>query len=204
MADGITTQHSTLASAPDATKFSTKDCSASGIGQAFIQIPAYANSTPVERLARAFGTNTSLSFAAGLQSLSSSSTVGQVSASVDLTTEPYEDVLVQMIVKPTNSGSPTGFVEVYGIASDDNSTWTGDVSSYAGSNGSYTLGAAGSPNLEVLGYIKIHANTVQYSRTFSVRQAFGMVPPNLAVVVVNNCGIALNSSGNSGSYRGRY
>lgn len=143
---------------------------------------------------------TALSFAAGLQSLATSATVGQVCTEVDLSANTTnKDVVVQMVVKGTNSGSPTGTVDIYVLTSLDGTTYDGDTA-YSGTNGSYTLGAAGSQNLTRLGSIKIHANNTSYQHSWSLFATLGYRPIWFAIVVINNCGIALASSGNSGSY----
>lgn len=152
---------------------------------------------------RALGSDTSLSFAAGLQSLASSATAGTVSAEVDLSTIVPNDVIVHMKVQMTTAGSPTGFVEVYVLSSNDGTIYTGDTN-YSGTAAAYTLGAAGSPNLTLATVIKAHANTAAYTQAFSLKQVLGFVPAFFALVIVNNTGIALHSSGNGGTYRAEW
>lgn len=151
-----------------------------------------------------WGSTTAMSWAAGLQSLATSSTAGHVSAEVDVSSLPAEDVLITVYVTMTTVGSPTGLVDVYALASLDGTTYGGDVSSYTGTAAAYSLGAAGSQNLRYLGSIKPHANTNKYADTYSLRAAYGMVPPFFALVILNNSGIALHSSGNGSDYRIRY
>lgn len=150
------------------------------------------------------GTTTALTFAAGLQSLATSATVGQVSAEVDNTTNLFDEVEVTVTAQMTTAGTPTGLIEVYLLASLDGTKYNGDVSSYSGTEASYTLGAAGSPNLIPLGVIRPHANTSTYRGVFSIAQTLGSVPPFWAIVIVNNSAIALHSSGNGADYRGIY
>jgi len=150
-----------------------------------------------------WGTATAMSFAAGLQSLASSSTAGTASAEVDLSTVAVDDVLVTVKITMTTAGSPTGLVEVYVLTSLDGTTYSGDTT-YSGTAAAYTLGAAGSINLTPGTYIKPHANTNAYQGSFSLRSACGFVPPYWALVIVNNSGIALHSSGNGADYRVRY
>lgn len=143
---------------------------------------------------------TALTFAAGLQSLTASATVGQVSGEIDLTAASPTDVAVQMTF--THSGSaPSGSqtYEVYVLSSFDGTVYDGDTS-YSGAAGAYTLGAAASINLTQLGVIRAHAAAGVYSHTWSLKNALGFTPRFFAIVVINNAGTALASSGNSGAY----
>lgn len=162
-----------------------------------------ARKTGVEALAGSWAATVALSWAAGLQSLATSATVGQASAEVDLTAEGADDVQVTVYVTMTTAGTPTGYVDVYVLTSVDGTTYSGDTS-YSGTAAAYTLGAAGSPNPRWAGSIKPHANTNKYACEFSLRSVLGYVPAFFAVVVVNNSAIALHSSGNGADYRARY
>lgn len=155
------------------------------------------------RDAGTLGSNTSLTFAAGLQSLASSTTAGTASAEVDLTGEAAQDVAVVGQFQMTTAGSPTGYVDVFVIWSNDGTIYTGDTS-YSGTAAAYTLGAAGSANMTLLFSVKPHANTAAYQGGASLRAVLGFVPPFFALVVLNSSGIALHSSGNGATYRIQY
>lgn len=142
---------------------------------------------------------TALTFAAGLQSLANSTTVGQASAEVDLSADStHKDVIVQMS-HSTAAGSPTGTVDIYVLTSLAGTVYDGDTS-YSGTAASYTLGAAGSQNLTKLGSMKMHAAATLYSHTWSLFGALGFRPIWFSIVVVNASGLALASSGQGGSY----
>jgi hypothetical protein len=112
-----------------------------------------------------------------------------------------KDVLVMGEFQMTTAGTPTGLVEVYAIGSLDGTEYSGDTS-YSGTGAAYTLGAAGSPNLTLIGVVRPHANTGTYRGMFSLASAFGgYVPPFWAIVVVNNSAIALHTSGSTVTYR---
>lgn len=164
--------------------------------------PVPTTAGPQEVIQREWGSATSL-LSTGLNSLASSSTAGYASAEVDLTTTYPDDVLVACTYKMTTSGSPTGFVETYVITSLDGTTYSGDTT-YSGSAAAYTLGAAGSANLRLACLVKAHANTNAYQGEFSLKSVLGYVPAFFAIVVVNNTGIALHTSGSDVSYRVRY
>lgn len=143
---------------------------------------------------------TALSFAAGLQSLSASATVGQASAEVDLSALDLRDVIVQMTL--THSGSaPSGTqaYEIYCITSLDGTVYDGDTN-YSGTAASYTLAAAASINLAQLGAMRAHAASGVYSHSWSLLSQLGFIPKYFAIVVINNAGTALHSSGNGGNY----
>lgn len=158
--------------------------------------------SPIVQGGTRWGSTTAITFNASLQSLANSTTVGQVSTEVDLTATYYSDVLVFPYVTMTTAGSPTGVVTIYILASLDGTNYSGDTN-YSGTNGGYTLGAAGSMNLPFGTSIKPHANTNRYNgKPISLRALFGVIPPFFAVVVLNSSGIALHSSGNGADYRG--
>lgn len=157
---------------------------------------------PQETAVREYGSTTSL-LSAGLNSLATSTTVGYASNEVDLTAIYADDVLFVVTYKMTTSGSPTGYIDTFLLASLDGTTYSGDTT-YSGTAASYTLGAASSPNLRWACSVKAHANTAAYQGEFSVKAVMGYVPAFLAVVVLNNTGIALHTSGSDVSYRVRY
>src|SRR4051794_9167749 len=118
---------------------------------------------------------TSLTFAAGLQSLANSTTAGQASAEVDLSADStHKDVVVQM-AHSTAAGAPTGTVDIYVITSLAGTIYNGDTN-YSGTAAAYTLGAAGSQNLTKLGSIKMHAAATLYQHSWSLFAALGFRP----------------------------
>jgi hypothetical protein len=148
----------------------------------------------------AWQTTTSL-LSTGLNGLAASNTAGYASNEVDMSAYQPTDVIVYGKFQMTTSGSPTGLITVYLLASLDGTDYTGDTS-YSGSAAAYTLGAANSANLVPLFTVKPHANTNTYLGAASIRQRFGSVPPFWAVVVLNDANsVALHSSGSEITYR---
>lgn len=150
-----------------------------------------------------WGTTTSL-LSTGLNSLAASNTAGYASAKVDMTGEAAMDVVVYGKFQMTTSGSPTGLITVYAIGSNDGTDFSGDTS-YSGSAGAYTLGAANSGNLVPLFTVKPHANSGVYRGVGSLRARFGFVPPFFGIVVINDANsVALHTTGSEITYRIQY
>jgi hypothetical protein len=148
----------------------------------------------------AYDTTGTLTWNASAATLAASATVGQVCTEVDNTTTLYVDVLVLPKITIAASGTITGQVEFYLLSSADGTTYSGDTS-YSGTNGSYTLGAAGSPNPTYFGALKMHALSGAYTGAFSIVRALGYMPSWWAVVVINNSGGAAFTAC-SAQYRG--
>lgn len=119
--------------------------------------------------------------------LAQSATVGRASAAVDFSTAVPTDVMIEASV---SIGSTAGVVELYGLGSLNGTIYNGDVPGYTGTDTSYTLLTAGSQNLPLIGTVRL-TNTAIMRGLFSVRQAFGFVPPWLSILVINNTGAPL-------------
>jgi hypothetical protein len=132
-----------------------------------------------------------------LNSLAASATVGRASTAVNMSSNIPYDV---MLMAAFNSTGSSGVVEVYGVGSIDGTDWSGDRSGWNGTNQSYTLEAPGSLNMALIGTVRCYAASTIYRGLFSLRQAFGFVPPWWAVVVVNNTSGALASFANYVKY----
>lgn len=165
-------------------------------------------SVPVDgsdALVRTWATAASMTFAAGAQTLASSSTVGSISDVVDLSQTGYDDLWFEVTAK-TAAGSPTAAnLGLYVLCSFDGTSFPGDVT-YTGSNGSYTLtGASNTANFLTLPSPQMYTGNVSVRRVVSWSQAFPSIgiPAYFSVLVVNNTSLAL-STGITVKYRGRY
>jgi hypothetical protein len=143
---------------------------------------------------------TALTFAAGLQGLVSSTTVGQVCTEVDDHLATTKDVDVQVTVVGAASGTLTDkIVDVYCLTSLDGTSYDGDTS-YSGANGSYTMAAANSQNPKRLGSLWIYALGGTARGSWSLFDRLGFRPLWWSILIVNHTGIALAASGNGASY----
>lgn len=139
----------------------------------------------------------------GINSLGQSTTAGFAAAEIDNTTNLYDDVLIvaQFV---WSTGTPTGYMELYALGSNDGTIYSGDTS-YSGTGASYTLASAGKTgNMNFLGIVDPIAASSTRQGVFSLASAFGgRVPPFWTVVVLNNTGAtALASSGSTVKGRG--
>lgn len=132
----------------------------------------------------AYGSATSITIT--LNSLGSGSIA--VATEVVNTTDLFEDVLIELLLDPGTAASPFA-INVYISTSIDET------------NFSETTNVE---NMVFLGSIYAPSTTALRARAFSVAQAMGTVPPEWKLVVQNQSGAALNSSGNSAQYRGVY
>lgn len=134
------------------------------------------------------GTKTALTTSA-LNSLASATYVS--AGTIDLTTDDPLDVLVEVSATPgTVSGNKQ--VVVFAKVSLDGSTWT------SGPETGTT--ATDEPNLKFIGTVPCNTNSTQQVNTLSVVSALGFIPPHLEIVVKNDTGAALASSGHSVHY----
>src|SRR5678810_1115505 len=127
---------------------------------------------------------TAMTFAAGLQSLASSTTAAQASAEVDLSADTtHKDVIVQATIVGAATGTLTDkLVDVFCLTSLDGTNYDGDTA-YSGTAAAYTLTAAGSPNMRRLGSLSINANTgVTCRGTWSLLDRLGFRPIWFAIV----------------------
>lgn len=127
------------------------------------------------------------------------------STAINNTTPLMLDALVQVMVHTNGSGtSANGYVSLYVYGSIDGaSTYSGGAT---GSDAAITLTSP--PNHRLLGTITANANNTSYkSALFSVAAAFGgVLPARWGIIVDNQTGAALNSTGGNhkASYQGVY
>lgn len=134
------------------------------------------------------GTKTALTTSA-LNSLASATYVS--AGTIDLTAADPLDVLVEVAATPgTVSGNKQ--VVVFAKVSLDGSTWT------SGPETGTT--ATDEPNLKFIGTVPCNTNSTQQVNTLSVVSALGFIPPHLEIVIKNDTGAALASSGHSVHY----
>lgn len=134
------------------------------------------------------GTKTALTTSA-LNSLASATYVS--AGTIDLTAADPLDVLVEVAATPgTVSGNKQ--VVVFAKVSLDGSTWTSGPET--GST------ATDEPNLKFIGTVPCNTNSTQQINTLSVVSALGFIPPHLEIVIKNDTGAALASSGHSVHY----
>ena len=138
----------------------------------------------------------------GLNSLAQSTTAGFASAKIDNTTNLYDDVLItaQFV---WSTGTPTGYMELYALGSNDGTIFSGDTS-YSGTSAAYTIASAGKvSNLAFLGIVDPIAASSTRQGFFSLAAAFnGRVPAFWAIVCLNNTGATALSTGNTITGRG--
>jgi hypothetical protein len=138
----------------------------------------------------------------GLDSLAASATVGVAAAEIDNTSNLYVDVLVVCQFVWAGSGGVTGFMEVYGLASNDGTIYSGDTS-YSGAAAAYTLAAAGSPNMGPPVLVAPQAVSATKRAAFMLSTLFGgKLPPFWSLVFVNNSGGAALATGSTVTGRG--
>ena len=108
---------------------------------------------------------------------------------VDLTAVNPVDEIVELQVTP---GTVSGYykqVQVYVKASLDGTNYTSGPES-----GTTTTD---DPNLYMLGFIPCGTNSTAQKKVFSLRNALGFIPAKYKIIIFNNTGAALASSGNS-------
>lgn len=126
-----------------------------------------------------------------LASLSSAS--ARASATIDNTTNLFDDVLVQLIIKSGASGvTSTGVVNVYAAGSVDGGTTFAENAT--GSDAGITLTVP--PNAKLIGQINMVATAhTYYSEPFSVASAFnGVLPQKFVIIVENQSGGAFDAT----------
>lgn len=134
------------------------------------------------------GSRTSLTTSA-LDSLASATYVS--AGAIDLTSADPLDVLIEVAATPgTVSGNKQ--VVVFAKVSLDGTNWT------TGPETGTT--ATDETNLKFLGTVPCNTNSTQQVNTLSVVSALGFVPAHLEIVIKNDTGAALASSGHSVYY----
>lgn len=139
-----------------------------------------------------------------LNSLANSATVGRQATVIDNSSNLYIDALLTLIVSTSSSslGSPN-IVSVYVSGSEDGTNFDQDTAVMGASDAGYTIDSP--TNLKQLRPINCSTSSKVYNMVFSIASAFGgVMPRKWTIVVVNNTGQSLNSSGNSTSYSGIY
>lgn len=118
------------------------------------------------------------------------------STAVDNTTSLFMDATVQIKVKTNAAGtSATGRVDVFVYATADGTNYSGGASG---------VDAAFSNNLDqliYLGSLPAVANATTYNAVFKLSKAFGYggIPAKWGVILQNNSGAALDSTGGNHS-----
>lgn len=116
---------------------------------------------------------------------------GRQSTAVDNTSNLFADVLLMLKSRSPASGtSATGYLLIYAYGSVDGG------SSYSG-NATGTDGALTPINMNLVGRVDMTANGTDYkSPIMSIAAAFGgVMPSHWGIVVVNNSGGTLDSTG---------
>lgn len=144
-----------------------------------------------------FGTTTALTIT--LTSLANAA--ARESTAIDNTTNLFLDAMLYVSVKLT-AGTPAAGagVDVYAYASVDETNYTDNAT---GADAALTMRST--PNLILLGRIMTSAaGALTWKQMFvSIAGAFGgILPPKWGIVIDNQSGFALDSSGNALSYRG--
>lgn len=137
-----------------------------------------------------------------LNSLAASATVGRQATVVDNTGNLYIDALAEVIISTSASAlAAPNVVNVYVSGSGDSTNFDQDSAVMGASDAGYTIDAT--TNLRLAAIINCSTSSKVYNKTFSVAQLFGgVMPVKWTIVVVNNTGQSLLSSGNSASYTG--
>lgn len=131
------------------------------------------------------------------------STSGRESTAVDNSTSLFMDVKLALKIRTNAAGtSSTGRVDVYAYASVDGSTYSG------GATGTDAAYSGNLDQLIYLGSVPAVANSTTYAGLFSMSKAFGYggIPTKWGIVISNQSGAALDSTGGNHSavYQGVY
>jgi hypothetical protein len=115
----------------------------------------------------------------------------RASAAVDNSSNLFDDALVTLKIKTNAAGtSATGYCNIYAFASSNAGTYYSDGAS--GSDSAQTL----TKNARLIGVMSTIANATTYqSGPYSIAQAFGSMPRNWGIIVENQSGAALDSTG---------
>lgn len=137
------------------------------------------------------------SITATLNSLANGS--ARESTAVDNSSNRFADAMVMVKLSANSSGvSSTGTATIYAYGTaDGGSTYTDGCD---GADGAHTPNGA----LKILDVVPVDANsdTVE-AGPYSIAEAFGgVLPEEWGIVVQNDSGAALNSTGNSAHYQG--
>ncbi len=153
-----------------------------------------------------YATSTALA-CTSYNSLASSTTTG-VAASAVATTGTGNNVVDALVTVALTVGaitpSATTNILIWAVASEDGTNFAGAASGSVesfGADSAETLGSFGN-NMRYLGMIHAHtASILLRSSPLSIASAFGgIMPRKWQIVIQNQTGVALSSSGNSISY----
>ena len=134
------------------------------------------------------GSRTSLTTTA-LNSLASATYVS--AGVIDVSTVDPLDVVVEVEATPGTVAGNKQLVVFARVSMDGTNYSTGPVSGTT---------ATDEPNLKFLGTVPINTNATLQRNALSVVSALGYVPPYLEIVVKNDSGAALASSGHAVNY----
>lgn len=151
-----------------------------------------------------YGSSTSISFGTALNSLAASTTTGFAQA-VPVTT-PTANNIVDCQARITLVGAGTVvtpfMAAIFVSGSEDGTTFTDGVSN---STADALTTSANGNNLRFLGTVMIPTAAAYVSEPMSIASAFGGVLPKAwCLVVQNQTGVTLASSGHSASYTAVY
>ena len=147
-----------------------------------------------------YGTSTAITIT--LNSLGDSATVGRQSTVIDNTSNLYDDAEVTVILKTSGTMATPFAAFVYLFGSEDGTNYTQDDGVMGASDAAYTVNAAS--NLKGPFVISVPTTAKIYNAVIGSVASFfgGNMPRKWGIVVVNDSGAALDSTGNSASYTG--
>jgi hypothetical protein len=138
-----------------------------------------------------------------LNSLAASATAGRQSTVIDNTSNLYDDAMVTVVISTSSSAlaSPNVVTCYISAEFDGVPNYDQDSAVMGASDAAYTIDSP--TNLRLAAIINCSTSSKVYNKSFSVANACGGVMPSKWVLVVTNqTGQSLNSSGNSASYCG--
>lgn len=118
------------------------------------------------------------------------------SASIDNGTNGYDDAQVGGFIDTTGT---SGTISIFAFASaDDGTTYSGGATGTAGETSSVNLS-----EMELLGVVEVDAAGVYEFGPYSIAGAFGYVPEDWGIAVLNSSGAALDAvAGTDLHYKG--
>lgn len=136
-----------------------------------------------------------------LNSLATSTTAGRSTLAWDNTSTKYLDIAMTIRVR-TNASAPTGVkgCYVYVYASIDGTNFSGSSAEAVGTDIAVTFDSPS--NLLGPFFISCPAASTTYELDITFASLFGYVPQKGGVVIQNQTGNALNSSGNTVTFSG--
>lgn len=138
-----------------------------------------------------------------LNSLTSSTTAARQSTAIDNTSNLYDDAMVTVVISTSSSSlaAPNAVYCYISAEFDAVPNYDQDTGVMGATDAAYTLDNP--TNLRLGAIINCSTNSKVYNKSFSVAQTCGGIMPSKWVLVINNqTGQSLNSSGNSSTYCG--